>query len=147
MFATLTSAEFLPTNITELHLPSLIFGIVLAVLLLVTAITSFVQIRDILLTICCVSLAAAALGVSMLIGSIFVEGENKENLIQNVQMVYDVEVVELPTEPIPFDLGVDATVSHEGKAYKVLLTQDKETFKPTLSPVESVDVAKLERQK
>lgn len=77
--------------------------------------------------------------------------ENRANLISNIESIYDIDKVELSSQVMqfigakeglidgseisihPWDAGADVVVYQDGKAYEALLTQDPETYEPSLS--------------
>lgn len=160
MIAALANTEFLPTNTSAMDSPFMIAGFVASGLIVAAIIAYFVWMRDDLdsevISYGFIGLMVAffvSAGVwTFLIGSS--AEANRNNLTENIKTVYDIENVmfedgsardEKIAEPSPLTV----TVTKDGKAYKVILNQDKKTFEPNLSSFEtdSIDIETLKRDK
>lgn len=67
---------------------------------------------------------------------------NRENIIRNVEAVYDIEGLELPRSNYITgkDYAIEVTVYQDGLAYPAKLSQNPKTYEPTLSVIVSPDV-------
>ena len=73
---------------------------------------------------------------------------NKQNLIENINQVYDIDSVELPKgESISPRESRDIFVMVDGFAYKAILTQDEDTYEPNLVLISSPNVELPDIQK
>lgn len=155
MIATLANTEFLPTNTSAFDSPLIYVGFAVAVLALLGSILWYYFMDDdasfIFMGILIGLLAA---GIPLIMLSEPAAETNRNNLTENIKTVYDIENVMFEdgdsqnakiAEPSPLTV----TVTKDGKAYKVILNQDKKTFEPDLSSFEndSIDIETLKRDK
>ena len=151
----LTNAEFLPTNTSAFDSPLIYVGFAVATLALIGSILwyNFME-DDVTFIFMGLVIGLMAAGVPFIALSEPAAETNRENLTENIKTVYDIENVmfedgdtqnEKIAEPSPLTI----TVTKDGKAYKVILNQDKKTFEPNLSSFETdfIDIKSLKRDK
>jgi hypothetical protein len=156
----LTSAGFLPTNTSEMDSPFMIAAFVVGGLLVVAIIGFLIWMRHDF-EVETTYWAFLGFGVAFLIPAftaVALSGStvetNRNNLTENIKTVYDIENVMFEDDPAKNEKIAKAspltvTVTKDGKAYKVILNQDKTTFEPNLSSFEndSIDIETLKRDK
>lgn len=158
MIATLASTEFLPTNTSAMDSPFMIVAFVLSGLIVIASIAFCILQWDeseaVYYVLIGVMIALALSGGAWAILSESAAKTNRNNLTENIKTVYDIENVMFEdeaakdkkiSEPSPLTV----TVTKDGKAYKVILNQDKKTYEPNLSSFEtdSIDIKMLKRAK
>lgn len=159
MIAALANTEFLPTNTSPMDSPFMIAGFVVSGLIMAAIIVYFFLMRKDFVSY---MLSGGLMGLVVAFAvplatwmslAVPIAEANRDNLTENIQTVYDIDSVMFEDEaqdakiakPSPLTI----TVTKDGKAYKVILNQDKETFEPNLSSFEtdSIDIETLKRDK
>jgi hypothetical protein len=154
--ATLAATEFLPTNTSAMDFPLIYVGFAVAALVLIGAVLWF-RFYDDEPTYIFIGLIIAFMAGGMpALALIDTANEtNRDNLTENIKTVYDIENVMFEDTTIVVDDKITnaspltITVTKDGKAYNVILNQDKKTFEPNLSSFEtdSIDIETLKRDK
>lgn len=160
MIAALANTEFLPTNTSPMDSPFMAVALIVSGLIVVAIIAFFVWMRnDLDSEVFSWGLIGLMIAFCISCGTyITLAGSaaetNKGNLTENIKTVYDIENVmfedsDTQNEKIAEPSPLTVTVTKDGKAYKVILNQDKKTFEPNLSSFEndSIDIQTLKRDK
>lgn len=148
MIPALVSAEFLSTDTNFFTMPDSGLGVLMITAAVFTAWLAFMYAMDEewLATGLMVLLAVVLAGIPMAIHYIADINESKENIVKNVKTAYDIDEVMLGgwSKENP-----KVTIIKTGKAYEVILTENKDNFEPMLSTLndDSFDVEKLKRAK
>lgn len=154
MIAALTNTEFLPTNTSAMDFPLIYVGFAVAALVLIGAalVFRFYDDEPVYIFIGLI-IAFAAAGMPALALTQTAYDTNRDNLTENIKTVYDIENVMFEDAATNGDKIASAspltiTITKDGKAYKVILNQDKKTFEPNLSSFEtdSIDIQTLKRE-
>lgn len=155
MIAALATTEFLPTNTSAVDSPLMYVGFAVAVLALLGSIIWYhFMDDDATFIVIGLLIGFVAAGVPVIPLSESAAETNRNNLTENIKTVYDIENVmfedgDTQNEKISEPSPLTVTVTKDGKAYKVILNQDKKTFEPNLSSFETdtIDIQTLKRDK
>jgi hypothetical protein len=152
MIAALANTEFLLTHASPLNEPVAIFGLVgggiILIALVAYIIVSIIKqktLNALVLFVGCVFLMLLPM-ITVGVAAEKTHNTNRANWVENIKTVYNVEEVifdstDNSNSPLKF------TVLSGGKAYKVLLRENKDTYEPSLYSYdnEGIDMNMLKR--
>jgi hypothetical protein len=134
MIPTLVSAvEYLPTDPSPFNSLTAT-GFIIAGFTVLVAFSLLAYAEDALPSLCLITMALA-IAIGPYAYSLHqVSEQNQAAITKNIKAKYDLETVIFDGKvAYPKQETIQVTVTHDGKSAKVTLSEDKETFEPTLS--------------
>ena len=150
----IAATTYLPTDVSVIDSPWTILGFIAGVVIFIGSIVyMIVADEDPFIIFFGLMFGMMAAIMPVMLQSDWVNQQNKDNLIANVKTVYEIDGVKVEEESPLTKLGknepISVTVTSGSKAYKLLLSQNNETFEPSLSSYEndSIDISKLKKER